>query len=53
MHMGPEFILVNVSVDFSDDIRVGEIEETVARMDNQIKTHFPNVKRVFVEAEAR
>ncbi len=53
MHMGPEFILVNVSVDFSDSIRVGEIEETVARMDHQIKTSFPNVKRVFVEAEAR
>ena len=53
MHMGPEFILVNVSVDFSDNIRVGEIEETVARMDQQIKTRFPNVKRVFVEAEAR
>jgi cation diffusion facilitator family transporter len=53
MHMGPEFILVNVSVDFSDNIRVGEIEETVARMDHQIKANFPNVKRVFVEAEAR
>ena len=53
MHMGPEFILVNVSVDFADNIRVGEIEETVARMDHQIKTRFPNVKRVFVEAEAR
>jgi len=53
MHMGPEFILVNISVDFSDDIRAGEIEETVARMDHEIKTDFPNVKRVFVEAEAR
>ncbi len=53
MHMGPEFILVNISVDFSDNIRVGDIEETVAHMDYQIKTHFPNVKRVFVEAEAR
>jgi cation diffusion facilitator family transporter len=53
MHMGPEFILVNISVDFSDNIRVGEIEETVAHMDHQIKTSFPKVKRVFVEAEAR
>ena len=53
MHMGPEFILVNISVDFSDSIRVGEIEETVAHMDHRIKTRFPNVKRVFVEAEAR
>ncbi len=53
MHMGPEFILVNISVDFADSLRVGEIEETAAHMDHQIKTHFPNVKRVFIEAEAR
>lgn len=53
MHMGPEFILVNISVDFADSLRVGEIEETAAHMDQQIKTHFPNVKRVFIEAEAR
>ena len=53
MHMGPEFILVNISVDFADNIRVGEVEETAAHMDHQIKTSFPNVKRVFIEAEAR
>jgi cation diffusion facilitator family transporter len=53
MHMGPEFILVNISVDFADSLRVGEVEETAAHMDHQIKTHFPNVKRVFIEAEAR
>ncbi len=53
MHMGPEFILVNISVDFADRLRVGEVEETAAHMDHQIKTSFPNVKRVFIEAEAR
>jgi divalent metal cation (Fe/Co/Zn/Cd) transporter len=53
MHMGPEFILVNISVDFADNIRAGEIEDTAAQMDHQIKTGFPNVKRVFIEAEAR
>ncbi len=53
MHMGPEFILVNISVDFADSLRVGEVEETAAHMDHQIKTSFPNVKRVFIEAEAR
>ena len=53
MHMGPEFILVNISVDFADNIRVGKVEETAAQMDHQIKTSFPNVKRVFIEAEAR
>ena len=53
MHMGPEFILVNISVDFADNIRAGEMEEAAAHMDHQIKTSFPNVKRVFIEAEAR
>jgi len=53
MHMGPEFILVNISVDFADNIRAGEIEDTAAHMDHQIKTSFPKVKRVFIEAEAR
>jgi divalent metal cation (Fe/Co/Zn/Cd) transporter len=52
MHMGPEFILVNISIDFADNLRAGDMEETVAHMDHLIKTSFPNVKRVFVEAEA-
>jgi len=53
MHMGPQFILVNLSVDFRDSVTAGELEETIARLDTQIKATWPNVKRVFVEAEAR
>ena len=53
MHMGPDYILVNVSIDFKDDIPAGELEEIIARMDGRIKEAFPMVKRVFVEAEAR
>ncbi|UCE88083.1 MAG: cation transporter [Pseudomonadota bacterium] len=53
MHMGPEFILVNLSVDFADNLNAGEIERVIAHMDREIKQVLPNVKRVFVEAEAR
>ena len=53
MHMGPDFILVNISVDFVDPISGDEIEKVVAQLDNKIKSEFPNVKRIFVEAEAR
>jgi cation diffusion facilitator family transporter len=53
MHMGPEFILVNISVDFADSLRAGEMEDAVARIDQQIKSSFSNVQRVFIEAEAR
>jgi cation diffusion facilitator family transporter len=53
MHMGPDFILVNVSIDFQDNIPASDLEDTIARMDTQIKEKFPTVKRIFVEAESR
>jgi divalent metal cation (Fe/Co/Zn/Cd) transporter len=53
MHMGPEFILVNISVDFRDPITAPEIEEAVSEIDGMIKGAFPAVRRVFIEAEAR
>jgi cation diffusion facilitator family transporter len=53
MHMGPEFILVNVSADFNDDIRAGELEKAIAQLDLRIKEQYPEVKRIFVEAETR
>ena len=52
MHMGPDFILVNISVKFVPTISAGEIEATVARLDKEIKQSYPNVKRIFIEAEA-
>ena len=52
MHMGPEFILVNMSVDFKNGISSERLEATVAKLDREIKSRHPLVKRVFVEAEA-
>lgn len=53
MHMGPSFILVNLSVDFRDGVTSEEVERGVATLDKDIKAKHPLVKRVFVEAEAR
>ena len=53
MHMGPEFILVNLSVDFRDGVASEVVEDCVAQLDMRIKAKHPFVKRVFVEAEAR
>ena len=50
--MGPDFILVIISVDFVDPILAVEIEPTVARLDRTIKQAYPLVQRVFAEAEA-
>lgn len=51
MHMGPEYILVNLSVDFDDTMDADSIEKAVARLTKQIKNRYPRVKRIFVEAE--
>ena len=53
LHMGPDFILLNLSVDFADDVSAGEVEEAISRLDGHIKQAYPKIKRIFVEAEAR
>ncbi|REK15493.1 MAG: cation transporter [Planctomycetota bacterium] len=53
MHVGPEYILVNLSVDFASDACSDDVEATVGRIDREIKEAIPRVKRVFVEAESR
>jgi cation diffusion facilitator family transporter len=52
LHMGPEFILVNLSVDFEDTLPAGDVEAAVVRMDRRVKEAVPEVRRVFIEAEA-
>jgi len=52
MHMGPDFILVNLSVNFHDSLTSNELEREIADLDRAIKDADPRVKRVFVEAEA-
>lgn len=51
MHMGPSYILLNLSVDFKDTLETGNIEDDISVLTTQIKKEFPLVKRVFVEAE--
>jgi cation diffusion facilitator family transporter len=53
MHMGPDFILVNLSVDFVDRATADQVESAIGEMDKSIKQRFPEVKRVFIEAEKR
>jgi divalent metal cation (Fe/Co/Zn/Cd) transporter len=52
MHMGPEYVLVTISADFHDDIRAAKLEQTIARIERAIRQRYPEVKRIFIEAEA-
>ncbi len=53
LHMGPEYILVTLSVDFVDWASAEQVENVCAVLSAEIKREFPLVKRVFVEPEAR
>ncbi len=52
MHMGPQNILVNISLDFNDGLPSETLEATVAKLNAQIKQAVPDVHRVFIEAES-
>ena len=43
-------ILVNVSIDFQDNLSAGQVEEVVAELDKAIRIGFPTVTRIFIEA---
>ncbi len=51
MHMGPDYILVNISVRFRREQMTSELEVLIQNLDAEIKAAHPTVKRVFVEAE--
>jgi cation diffusion facilitator family transporter len=53
VHFGPNDILANISLDFEDRSSLEDIEQTVARLERQIKQTFPDITRVFIEAQAQ
>ena len=39
--------------DFDDTASAGDVEQSIARLDQEIKQAYPKIKRIFVEAEDR
>ena len=53
MHMGPEDVLLNISLDFHDNISAGDVERTITRLESSIKEKYPEIARIFIEAQNR
>ena len=53
MHFGPDFLLVNISANFRDSALADDVEGSIEQLEIRIKRQFPEVKRLFVEAEER
>jgi cation diffusion facilitator family transporter len=51
MHFGPREVLVALSLDFDDAIPAASVEAGVAELERRLKSEFPEVTRVFVEAK--
>ena len=53
LHMGPDYIVVTISVDFIDALVAGQVEADVTRLTRAIKQVDSRIQRVFIEAERR
>ena len=52
MHMAPEDVLLNLSVDFADGITSADVEAAITGLERDIKAAHPEIKRVFIEAQS-
>lgn len=53
MHLGPQDILLNPSLDFADGISSEEVERMISAMERRIREAVPEVRRVFIEVQSR
>lgn len=52
MHLGPEEVLLTISVDFAGDLSADQVEAAISTMEREIKFSYPDVKRLFIEAQS-
>ncbi|HJN99477.1 MAG TPA: cation diffusion facilitator family transporter [Nitrospinaceae bacterium] len=53
LHFGPRDILLNISLDFEDGLSANQVEESTTRLESRIKQMFPEISRIFIEAQSR
>lgn len=51
MHFGPHDVLLNISLDFADRLSSAEVEGIVSALERRFKQRFPEITRVFIEAQ--
>jgi len=52
MHMGPQDVLLNLSVDFHAGLDSDQVEAAITALEQKIKKDFPEIVRVFIEAQS-
>jgi cation diffusion facilitator family transporter len=52
MHLGPEDVLVAVSVDAIDGLPAEKVEALTSKLERTIKARFPEVRRLYIETQS-
>jgi len=52
MHLGPADVLANLSLDFNDGLSANDVERAVSALERAIKKTYPEVTRIFIEAQS-
>ena len=52
LHFGPEDVLLTLSVDFADGFSSVGVEREISEMEQAIKESYPEITRVFIEAQS-
>jgi divalent metal cation (Fe/Co/Zn/Cd) transporter len=52
LYFGPNEVLVNLDVNFVDELTSDEIEETIDRIEAGIREAIPPVNRIYIEADS-
>ena len=52
LHFGPRDVLLTLSLDFSNDLTAEEVERLISRLEERIRTAYPQISRVFIEAQS-
>ena len=51
LHLGAQDVLLTISLDFEDNLSSGDVEEAISALESRIKGMFPEIRRVFIEAQ--
>ena len=52
MHFGPNTILLTVDIEFDPTLSAQEVEDTVERLETNIRNQYPDIKHIYIEAGA-
>jgi len=53
IYQSPERVLLAMDLNFKDGLSTGQIEKAIDEIEQSIKSAFPYIERIYVEAEER